>query len=164
MPVLSLSIGSNINPEANIRQACALLQSRFGELRRSAVYESEAVGFDGENFLNLAVAVETGESLDVIKQFLKQLEDDMGRDRSRPRFSERVIDVDILTYGDSDGSEAGMELPRAEITRNAYVLRPLSELLADTIHPPSGKTYAQLWRDYDQSRQPLWLKDFDWAD
>lgn len=131
-------------------------------LRKSAVYESEAVGFAGANFLNLAVAVDTDESLDSIKQFLKQLEDGMGRDRSQPRFSERVIDVDILTYGESDGSEAGMELPREEITRNAYVLRPLAELLADEIHPPSGKTYQQLWQDYDQSRQPLVEKQFDW--
>jgi len=164
VPVLSLSIGSNVNPEANVRRACALLAEHFGELRKSAVYESEAVGFDGENFLNLVVTVETGETLTGIKLFLKRLEDDMGRDRSRPRFSERVIDVDILAYGDSDGSEAELALPREEITRNAYVLRPLAELLPNEMHPPTGKTYGQLWRDYDKSRQSLWLKDFEWSE
>lgn len=163
MPVLSLSIGSNVNPEVNVRRACALLAARYGELRKSAVYESEAVGFSGENFLNLVVAVETEESLAAIKLFLKQLEDDMGRDRSRPRFSERAIDVDILAYGDSDGSEAELDLPREEITRNAYVLRPLAELLPNVSHPPTGKTYAQLWQDYDKSRQLLWVKDFEWS-
>ena len=164
MPVLSLSIGSNVNPEANVRRACALLAERFGDLRKSAVYESEAVGFTGENFLNLVVAVETSEALVEIKQFLKQLEDDMGRDRSRPRFSERVIDVDILAFGDSDGSEAELDLPREEITRNAYVLRPLAELLPNERHPPTGKNYGQLWSNYDKSLQSLWLKEFDWSD
>ena len=163
MPVLSLSIGSNVNPEANVRRACALLAERFGQLRKSAVYESEAIGFNGENFLNLVVTTETSEALVVISQFLKKLEDDMGRDRSRPRFSERIIDVDILAYGDSDGSEAGLELPREEITRNAYVLRPLAELMPKELHLPTGKTYGQLWRDYDKTRQSLWLRDFDWS-
>jgi len=163
VPVLSLSIGSNVNPEANIRRACELLCERFGKLRYSAVYESEAVGFSGENFLNLAVLLESDLPLADIKDFLKELEDSMGRDRSKPRFSERVIDIDILTFGDSDGSEANMALPREEITRNAYVLCPLSELLPEELHPPSGKSYAQLWQEYDKSAQSLWCRDFEFT-
>lgn len=164
MPLLSLSIGSNVNPATNVRKAIDALRAHFGELRLSTVYESKAVGFDGDNFLNLVLATETEESLDSIKHYLKDLEDRLGRDRSKPKFSGRVIDVDILTYGDSDGSAAGLELPRGEITRNAYVLRPLADLLPETVHPPTGKTYGQLWQDYDKSRQALWSVDFDWQD
>lgn len=146
-----------------MRRACELLRAHFGALQLSTVYESESVGFAGDNFLNLAVSVQTGEALGEIKQFLKNLEDSMGRDRSRPRFSERIIDVDILFYGDSDGTEADMELPRKEITRNAYVLCPLAELEPETVHRPTGKTYSQLWQEYDKARQPLIEKDFNWS-
>lgn len=145
-----------------MRRACELLRAHFGALKLSTVYESASVGFTGDNFLNLAVSVQTEEALSAIKQFLKGLEDSMGRDRTRPRFSERIIDVDILFYGDSDGVEADLELPRKEITRNAYVLCPLAELEPDTVHRPTGKTYAQLWAEYDKSSQPLQPLDFDW--
>lgn len=161
MPVLSLSIGSNINAAINVRRAVAALREHFGELDLSTVYESEAVGFEGDNFLNLVVVTETAESLGAISGYLKQLEDRMGRDRSRPRFSGRVIDVDILTYGDLHGERDGVALPRDEVTRNAYVLCPLAELLPNQQHGPSGKTYAQLWEEYDKSRQPLWPVQID---
>lgn len=163
MPVLSLSIGSNVNASVNVRRAVAALRAHFGELEMSTVYESEAVGFDGDNFLNLVVITATNESLGAISTYLKDLEDQMGRDRSKPRFSGRLIDVDILTYGDLDGKLDGVELPREEVTHNAYVLRPLAELLPDQQHGPSGKTYAQLWEEYDKSRQSLWPVAMDWA-
>ena len=163
MPVLSLSIGSNVNATVNVRRAVAALRAHFGQLDLSTVFESEAVGFDGDNFLNLVVITETDESLGAISSYLKDLEDQMGRDRRKPRFSGRVIDVDILTYGDLDGEQDGVELPREEVTQNAYVLRPLAELLPDQQHGPSGKTYAQLWAEYDKSRQTLWPVQLDWA-
>lgn len=151
-----------MQPAQNVRRALQALRERYRVLAVSHVYESEAIGFDGDNFLNLVVTAETEANLADIKADLMELENAMGRDRSRPRFSERKIDIDILTYGDSDGSEAGLTLPREEVTRNAYVLRPLSEVLPASVHAPSGKTYAQLWADYDKSRQPLWPVEFDW--
>jgi len=163
VPVLSLSIGSNVNASLNVRRAVDALRAHFGELNISTVYESEAVGFDGDNFLNLVVTAETGEQLGTISSFLKELEDEMGRDRSQPRFSGRVIDVDIITYGDLDGELDGLELPRDEVTRNAYVLRPLAELLPNQLHGPSGKTYAELWEEYDQSQQSLWPVELNWT-
>ncbi len=162
MPLLSLSIGSNIDPANNVRRVVAALREHFGEVELSSVYESEAVGFEGDNFLNLVLATHTDEPLAEIKQYLKELEDRMGRDRSAPRFSGRVIDVDILCYGDCDGAEAGLKLPREEITRNAFVLQPLAELLPDELHPPTGLSYARLWQDYDKSRQSLWPVAFNW--
>ena len=162
MPVLSLSIGSNINPAANVRAAVAELRQAFPDLRYSTVYESEAVGFSGDNFLNLVAVTDTDMPLPEVVEYLKGLEDSLGRDRDSPRFAGRTMDLDILTYGDSDGAEAGLELPRPEVTENAYVLRPLAELLPDKVHPPSGRTYGELWAAYDKSRQQLWPADFDW--
>ncbi|MEQ8315346.1 MAG: 2-amino-4-hydroxy-6-hydroxymethyldihydropteridine diphosphokinase [Gammaproteobacteria bacterium] len=162
MPLLTLSIGSNIEPGPNVRVVVKLLRRKFGNLECSPVYESKTVGFDGDNFLNLVVATETDEPLAEISSYLKSLEDDMGRDRSKPRFSGRIMDVDILTFGELAGEQAGIQLPRAEILENAFVLRPLADLLPEHQHPVVNKTYQQLWSEYDKPEQELWPVDFDW--
>ena len=162
VPVLSLSLGSNIDAANNIRQAVATLREHFRNLRCSTVYESEAVGFDGDNFLNLVVTAQSDMNLSEIARFLKQLEDDMGRDRSQPKFSGRTMDIDILTFGDDDGKAWGLSLPRHEITKHAFVLQPLAELLPDEVHPESGLTFSALWQEFDKPEQKLWPVEFDW--
>ena len=168
MPVLSLSLGSNIDAASNLRKAVAALRADFDNLRCSTVYESEALGFTGDNFLNLVVAAVTDKSLAAVLDYLKQLEDSLGRDRSQPRFSPRSIDLDILTYSDEDGehsgSDCGIVLPRPEITRNAFVLRPLAELLPAQIHSGAGVSFSHLWADFDKPSQRLWPVVFDWTD
>lgn len=164
MPTLVLSIGSNINAATNLRRAHKALLAQFGNMQCSTVYESEAVGFAGDNFLNLVAVIVTDMPLSDIAGSLKQIEDDLGRDRQQPKFSGRTIDIDVLTYGDANGQDCGMELPRAEITCNAFVLQPLAELLPEQMHQPTGQTYAQLWQGFDKSKQNLWPVPFDWSD
>ncbi|MEX0619495.1 MAG: 2-amino-4-hydroxy-6-hydroxymethyldihydropteridine diphosphokinase [Pseudohongiellaceae bacterium] len=159
---IALSIGSNTDAAGHIAGALAELRQQYGEVKISPVFESEAIGFSGDNFLNLVVVIETEASLSELIAFVKRLEDRHGRDRAAPRFSSRTLDIDILTYGDYQGIHAGIELPRAEITRNAFVLWPLAEVLGDEVHPPSGKTYRHLWNEYDKSRQRIWPVDFQW--
>lgn len=162
MPLLTLSIGSNIQPRENIQRVVEVLRARFSDLQCSSVYESEAVGFDGDNFLNLVVTASTDESLESINAYLKELEDCNGRDRSAPKFSGRTLDIDILTFGSLCGTHSGVELPRDEILRHAFVLQPLAELLPNSCHPESGQTYAELWAGFDHPEQKLWAIDFDW--
>ena len=163
MPVLALSIGSNIDPVNNIRCAVKMLRAEFGSIVLSRVYESEAVGFDGEDFMNLAAVVDCDLPLEKILEALKSIENQLGRDRAQPKFSGRTMDVDILFYGQSSGEECDLKLPRGEITENAFVLLPLSELLPETVHQPTKLTYAQLWQKYDKTRQKLWAIDFDFS-
>ena len=149
-----------MNPQENLRLAVNALRVEFGALNCSKVYESEAVGFKGDNFLNLAVTIETNRCLRELQDYFKKLENKLSRDRSQVKFSGRTMDIDILTYdGDDDNS---IELPRAEITDNAFVLQPLAELLPEELHDKSGLTYAALWKAYDKSAQRLWPIDFDW--
>lgn len=162
MTQLTLSLGSNQNADHHIRQALDGLQRLFGELILSSVFESEAVGFDGGNFLNMVVATDTDMSLSDISLAIKALEDANGRRRDVPRFSSRTLDIDILTYGDLLGEHCGMILPRPEITRNAFVLWPMAQICGDCLDPHSGKTYRALWQAYDKSRQRLWPIDFTW--
>ena len=162
MPLVTLSLGSNINPSFHIREAVKALRAQFDEVRLSPVYESEAVGFSGDNFLNLVVAMRTAESPGRLAAALKALEDRLGRDRSMPRFSGRTIDIDILTYGDLHGIHEGMELPRPETIRHAFILLPMADLLPDGVHPGLGRTWSELRDEFDAGTQRLWPIDFDW--
>ena len=79
----------------------------------------------------------------------------MGRDRSKPRFSDRVIDLDILLYGDLVMNEPGVQVPRDEILQNSFVLRPIQDLIPEAIHPQAGQTYADLWQHMSERADGL---------
>ncbi|WP_396587697.1 2-amino-4-hydroxy-6-hydroxymethyldihydropteridine diphosphokinase [Bermanella sp. R86510] len=156
MAVVYVSIGSNIDRQNNIKGCLQALAQEFGALTLSPIYESEAVGFDGDNFYNLVAKFETQLSVGDLNQALKQIEDNYGRDRSGPKFGGRTLDIDILTYDDLVGTIDGVELPRDEITKNAFVLLPMVDLAADELHPELGVTYGRLWFFYDKEKQKLW--------
>ncbi|WGL15825.1 2-amino-4-hydroxy-6-hydroxymethyldihydropteridine diphosphokinase [Microbulbifer bruguierae] len=162
MATVYLSLGSNIDREKNLGAGLDALVKAFGDLRMSQVYESEAVGFDGDNFYNLVAAIETDLPVGELALRLRQIEDENGRVRSGPKFSARTLDIDILTYDDLTGEVDGVKLPRGEILKNAFVLLPLSELAPDDVHPSAGKSYLQLWEEYDRDSQKLWAVAFDW--
>ncbi|MDY6798393.1 MAG: 2-amino-4-hydroxy-6-hydroxymethyldihydropteridine diphosphokinase [Pseudomonadota bacterium] len=156
-----ISIGSNIDRERYVAAALDALDHWFGGLVISPVYESEAVGFDGDNFYNLVVGVDTGWSVAELSRHFKQLEADNGRRRDVPKFSGRTLDLDILTWGDATGEVDGVTLPRADIMTNAFVLRPLADIAPGECHPACGRSYRGLWLDY-RTNQKLWPVDFRW--
>lgn len=161
MPRVYISIGSNIDRERYITAALDALDEWFDDLLISSVYESESVGFDGSPFYNLVVGVDTGLAVAELSARFKQLEADNGRRRDVPKFSARTLDLDILTYDDEVGTVDGVELPRGEILKNAFVLLPLAEIAPAAIHPVCGKRYHDLWQAYDRD-QKLWTVDFNW--
>ncbi len=139
-----LGVGSNIDPEYNVRTVLRALRERFGPLVVSPVYESAAVGFSGAPFLNLIVGVDTTLRPSELHRFAAELEAAQGRVRSQ-RVSDRTLDVDVLTYGDEITDEGGKPLPRDDIERYAFVLRPLADVAPSELHPRLGLTYRQLW-------------------
>ncbi len=146
MARVSVSIGSNIDSERNIREAIARLREQYGELTLSPVYQTAAVGFDGDDFLNLVAAFATGQDVHTVVESLKAIEELMGRDRHQPKFSARLIDLDLLTYDDLVLEEGAVEVPRGEILHYAFVLKPLSDIFGDQLHPELNKTYRELWQ------------------
>jgi len=160
MAKIYISIGSNIDAEKNIRLAIRALQDHYGKLILSSVYESEAVGFDGDNFLNLVAGVNTEEDVYTVAATLRKIEDENGRDRSGPRFSSRIVDLDLLLYDNLIIKEDNLEVPRDEITKNAFVLLPLEEIAPQLIHPVSGKTMCDHWISFNKESQKLWAINF----
>lgn len=160
MSEIFLGLGSNMNREANIRFALDTLQEIFGKFECSPVYESESVGFAGTNFYNLVVKIESSTGVVDLGNTLRKIEDDAGRDRSKPKFSPRTLDIDILLVDNLVGNFEGIVLPRDEILKNAFVLLPLSELAPDLVHPIAGESYLKLWNNFDKEKQKLWRVDF----
>jgi 2-amino-4-hydroxy-6-hydroxymethyldihydropteridine diphosphokinase len=162
MARIYISLGSNIDSERHIRAAVAELSAAFGELTLSSVYESKSVGFSGDNFLNLVAGLDSELSVGEVNDTLHAIEDKYGRERSGPKFSSRTLDLDLLLYGDRVGEHDGVALPRDEITKNAFVLWPLAEIAPQSTHPQLGRSYAELWDDFDKEKQPLWPIPFSW--
>lgn len=156
MTQVYLSLGSNIDRAANIRSGLEVLSARFPGIRLSPVYESEAVGFDGEPFLNLVALIDTDLPVGELADWLRDIEADHGRVRGEKKFASRTLDIDILTYGDTVGIIEGVELPRDEILKHAFVLKPLADLAPRERHPQTGRTYADIWQDFDKGKQVLW--------
>ncbi|HEB56401.1 MAG TPA: 2-amino-4-hydroxy-6-hydroxymethyldihydropteridine diphosphokinase [Gammaproteobacteria bacterium] len=151
-----ISIGSNIEAEKHVRLAVTELRRHYGEVMLSSVYESEAVGFEGDNFLNMVAGVDTDEPVQTVSAVLHAIEDRHGRLRNGPRFSARTLDLDLLLYDDLIINQDGLQIPRDEITKNAFVLWPLAELDPGRHHPLNGQSLARLWENYDKSSQALW--------
>ena len=147
-----LSLGSNIEPERHLRAAIAELRARFGDVLVSPVYRSGAVGFDGPDFLNLAAAIDTDLDPLALDAWLHALEDRHGRRRDVPRYASRTLDVDIVLIDDLVVEGPGhLRIPRPEL-REAFVLKPLSDIAPDVRDPVSGSTLAELVRSLDPAQ------------
>jgi 2-amino-4-hydroxy-6-hydroxymethyldihydropteridine diphosphokinase len=150
-----LAIGSNIAPKSSIRLALSELANKFPDLRVSPAYQNTAVGFSGDDFINLVVCFGTTLSLADLLQAIHEVEAVCGRARNDPKWAPRCMDLDILLYGDLLGVFAGTVLPRPDLLKRAYMLGPLAALEPDLLHPTEHKTIAQLWQQFARQTHPL---------
>lgn len=158
MAKVYISIGSNVDRKKNIRSCLDDLREIFGVLQMSAVYENKSVGFIGDNFYNLVVAFETQCDVRELTPIFRKIESAHGRVRGGEKFSSRTLDVDLLLYDDLILKAEGLDVPRDEITKYAFVLRPLAEIAPDLVHPELGKTMLELWQTFD-AQDGMWAVD-----
>jgi 2-amino-4-hydroxy-6-hydroxymethyldihydropteridine diphosphokinase len=164
MATVYLSLGSNIERYKNISAALNALAEQFGELTISPVYESVSEGFEGDNFLNLIVAIDTEMPVGVLSNALREIENDNGRVRAASKFSARTLDIDILTYAMEVGVIDGVELPRDEITKYGFVITPLVDIAANGVLPGSDRTYQTIATELNLDEKDMWPVEFRWPD
>jgi 2-amino-4-hydroxy-6-hydroxymethyldihydropteridine diphosphokinase len=151
MSQLHLNIGSNQDRRKNIRLALGSLESSFTEITISSLFESPSEGFIGSNFYNIGVNVETDKNINDVVNILHSIENSLGRDRNLPKFSSRIIDLDLVLYDDEINDK--LNIPRRDILKYAFVLAPLSELNPDDIHPQERISYLDLWKEFQSSKE-----------
>jgi 2-amino-4-hydroxy-6-hydroxymethyldihydropteridine diphosphokinase len=150
-----LSVGSNINKQRNIKSCLNYLSSSFSKILISPIYQSASFGFEGNHFYNLVVKIETAFELSQLKSWLMHVEDLHGRDRTKPRYSNRTLDIDILLFNDLVLEEKNITIPRPEILTQAYVLKPLVDIAADLIHPLTQLPLISQWETIKTQHKPL---------
>lgn len=155
MATVYLGLGSNIDPENNLHLGIRALRERYGELDLSAVYRSKAVGFAGDDFLNLVARFESNDSPASICEQIELIHNLSGRDRNGGKWGSRPLDIDLLLYNDLVVDERPVRIPRDDILEYSFVLRPLAELAPDLVHPVTGRTMLDHWQEFDVASHPL---------
>lgn len=155
MPQVYVAAGSNIEPERHLAMAVRELERQFPGIRFSRWYRNRAVGFEGEDFINLVAGFATDLPIAELLQVLHAIEALCGRPRAAPRWAPRSMDLDVLLYGDLVRQEPHLKLPRPDLLKRAYMLGPLAELAPDLVHPTERRTIGELWRRFDRAAHPM---------
>lgn len=141
-----VAAGSNVEPRSHLRRALDELAKYYPALTVSTAYRNPAVGFEGEDFINLVVGFRTADSMRTVLERLHAIEALCGRPRHAPKWAPRSMDLDVLLYGDLVATEKDYTVPRPDLLKRAYMLAPLAEIAPQTVHPLAKQTIAELWR------------------
>jgi 2-amino-4-hydroxy-6-hydroxymethyldihydropteridine diphosphokinase len=150
MKLIYLSLGSNLGSrDQNIEEAIKLIQSRIGVIEKvSLIYESEAWGFFSENsFYNCCLSLRTQlNPLPLLDELLK-IEKEMGRIRLGSGYSDRIIDIDLLFYGQQELDHPRLIIPHPSMGDRRFVMHPLAEIAPELLHPVTGKTVLEMLQE-----------------
>ena len=148
-----IGIGSNLGMrKKNCEKAIQLVsRENISVLNRSEMLETEPWGIiDQPRFINMVMEVATDLAPEALLGLLKKIETDLGR-TSTVRWGPRVIDLDILFYDDLFMKTAELEIPHPGIAERYFVLKPLSEIAPEMVHPVLKKSIKDLLSQYRQS-------------
>ena len=150
-----VAAGSNVEPLKHLARALDALEEVYGDVVISPAYRNAAVGFEGEDFVNLVVGFHTDESVQRVRERLQKIEAACGRPPAAPKWAPRTMDLDILLYDDVVSEEPGLLLPRPDLVRRPYMLEPMARIAPDRRHPTLGRTMLELWRSLDDGSHPM---------
>jgi 2-amino-4-hydroxy-6-hydroxymethyldihydropteridine diphosphokinase len=148
-----LCLGSNLgNRQENLDKALDLLSQRMQIRKVSSLYDTEPVGnIEQPRFLNLVCQINTRLSPEELLTLAKGIELKMGRTPGK-RNAPRIIDIDILLYGDSVVETEELEIPHPRIAERAFVLFPLAEIAPGAVHPVNGKTAKEMLNEVTETQ------------
>ncbi|TVZ58626.1 2-amino-4-hydroxy-6-hydroxymethyldihydropteridine diphosphokinase [Flavobacteriaceae bacterium MAR_2010_105] len=161
-----LALGSNVGDRLkHLQDAVNLIFERIGKIIIiSNVYNTPAYGFEGDDFLNTCVFLETDLSPKPLMKALKAIEKDMGRKRTKQKgYQPRIIDLDILFFDDCVEDSKHLQIPHIALHQRKFVLQPLFDIAPNLEHPVLKQTITQLLSSCDDQSevQPIkiWLKN-----
>ena len=146
-----VAVGGNVEPLKYLDRALGLLERQFGDIEVSPAYRNAAVGFSGDDFINLVVKLQTDEPIEALRAALQAIESACDRPRDAPKWAPRTMDLDILLYGDTVRSEPGLILPRPDLLKRPYMLKPTADLAPALVHPTAHETMRELWDALERS-------------
>lgn len=145
MPSIYIALGSNIDPENNLKAAATMLRERHPAVRFSSVYRSAPLHHEEQDdFLNAVARIDADHTPDAIYAFLTHIE---GLLKKNPpfKFGPRTIDLDLLLHGNVIQPNPPLILPHPRMHERRFVLEPLTELLhPKEKHPILGKAWEEL--------------------
>ena len=146
MTQVYVSIGSNINAEENITLVKSKLEKLF-TCSFSDVFHSNAIGFKGKDFLNLAAGFKYKSDPYSLNNILKNIEVEMGRDQDQKGMSDRVIDLDIILFGKLIIQDKDFSIPSQDIKNHLFVLEPLAQIAEKQIHPVFNISFGDMLKE-----------------
>jgi len=151
------SLGSNLgDKEQNLRLAVQNIEKRIGRIiSLSAFYATKPWGFSSKNtFLNAALCAETSLRPMEVLEVTQAIEREMGRTHKSVDgiYSDRVVDIDLLLYGDLILDTPTLKLPHPLMQERRFVMEPLAEIAPDVVHPVFGRTMKEIEQMIDDFR------------
>lgn len=146
MTIAYLLLGANLGDRfAQVSIALQYIERDVGTvLRHSSLYETEAWGTENQpRYLNQVLAVHTAFTARELLESVQEIENRLGRTR-REKWESRLIDIDILFYGEECINEADLIVPHPFLAQRKFTLLPLDEIASDLLHPVYNKTVREL--------------------
>ena len=146
-----VAAGSNVDPVNHLRMAVDALRQAYPSLRVSPAYRNKAVGFTGDDFINLVAGFSTNDPVARVREQLQAIETLCGRPPLAPKWAARSMDLDILLFGQLISTEPGFVIPRPDLLRRPYMLKPMADIAPDVVHPQLQKSMRELWESFDSA-------------
>ncbi len=153
-----IGVGSNVDPEANIRKGLALVRSRFGVAAVSPMYRSPAWGVKEPqpDYINLAVSAVTDKDLFATRAELRFIEESLGRKRTGDKFAPRALDLDLLLYGGEGTKDEWGEIPHPHLFTKRWVHTPMMDIAENAAIPGrGGATFSEIKPVFDDADDTL---------
>jgi 2-amino-4-hydroxy-6-hydroxymethyldihydropteridine diphosphokinase len=148
-----IELGSNIDPGQHLPAAIHAIKKLGMVQALSKMYQTEPFGPPGQPpFINAALVLQTELEPLELRQRLREIEQELGRQRSSDRYAPRGIDLDICLFGQQELSRDGLTIPDPDILKRPYLARTIAEIAPGWIHPSENKPMSTIAEELDPDR------------